>query len=59
MISAPQKVAVIDGVGEDMTVSLYLEDDGEMVQEIPWPKDWPETVSFTFLRDQGYRIEKA
>jgi hypothetical protein len=52
-------VAVIDGLGEAATVDLYVERDGEVVLELDWPKDWPEKVSATFLRDHGFEVGSA
>lgn len=52
-------VAVIDGYGENKTINLYLEYDGDIMQEIRWPDDWPERVSSSFLRQKGFRVETA
>jgi hypothetical protein len=28
-----------------------------LIENIPWPKDWPETVTRKFLEEQGFRVE--
>jgi len=51
-----KKVAVADADGW----YLWLADaDGEMVEELPWGEDWPESVSAQFLREQGFTVEVA
>ena len=52
-------VAVIDGYGENKIIHLYLEYDGDIMQELRWPDDWPEKVSSSFLRQKGFRVETA
>ncbi len=36
----------------------YVDDDGEHLEDIEWPDDWPETVTTEFLIEQGFRIER-
>lgn len=54
------KVAVIDGVGESAEVLLTVRDaDGEVVEELPWPADWPECVDSWFLYERGFYVMQA
>ena len=52
-------VAVIDGIKESAEVSLYLERDSENIFDIPWPEDWPKSVSKDFLIRQGFEVISA
>lgn len=55
-----KRVAVIDGTGETATVDLYLADkDGEMISDLPWPKDWPVQVAPDFLRKHDFEVVMA
>lgn len=51
-----KKLAVADADGW----YLWLADeDGEMVEELPWGENWPDSVSAQFLREQGFTVEIA
>lgn len=52
-----KKVAYIDGYGKYAEVHLFEEDKstGE-VTELPWPSNWPNWVSVSFLRGNGFDI---
>ena len=52
-------VAVIDGCGDNKEANLYLEYDGEIMQEIRWPDDWPDKVSNSFLREKGFKVHTS
>lgn len=46
------KRAVVE-MGE---VFLWWVENGEEVEPIPWPDNWPKRVSYKFLREQGFFV---
>ena len=47
----PRREAIFDRDG----VSLYWVDDIDgILEEIPWPCEWPKIVTMEFCRKQGY-----
>ena len=50
-------VAVLDGVGQSATWELRMEDDeGNVLCDLPWPKDYPKRASVEFLREHGFIV---
>ena len=52
-------VAVFDGPIKKAEISLWLEYDGDSLEQIPWPDDWPERVTTQFVKDSGFEIVRA
>lgn len=39
-------------------IYLYLEnEDGDILEDIPWPEHWNERVSAEFVESEGFEIE--
>lgn len=59
-MSESKKQAFIEGFGEDAEVYLYgVDENGEHLEDIPWPKDWPSYVTAEFLEHHGFDVVSA
>lgn len=50
------KVATLDFTEVGLCGHDPITDDC-LIESIPWPSDWPETVTKEFLEQQGFRVE--
>jgi len=54
-----KKVAVIDGIGAESTVDIYIEHDNGDIENLDWPENWPSWVTTEFLKQHGFEVISA